>query len=401
MSSYILTIDLGGTKCCLSLWQSSCAAVPQKVSSHTVPTDFADEQGLLAKIQSFLLYISSKQAPSQPVKPEACTLAMAGRIAPGAAELSLTNNPCQIHTGRLREGLNCPLAVLNDLEALAHALPALSEAPNPQEPDKPAQLRQIYPQKAANFARFTPPFLHNSMHNAPGFSAPAIAAAVGTGLGVAARLPGGRVVPTEAGHCAFAPENPDQLRLWRALREHQSSLPTNALNQPEPASGPFPYPFNEQILSGMGLCNILYTILPSAPKPLLQNPALISLCAQGCTNLHSICTASAPYNPDYNIDYNSEELQTACREAFRLLSSCLGACMSNLALTFLAGGGVYLGGGVLTKNPTLFDEQAFIEAFLKPGAFRQTLSQIPVWLIQDPDALSLGAALFADHNILG
>lgn len=399
--SYILTIDLGGTKCSLSLWQSSCAAVPQKISRHTVPTDFADEQGLLAKIQSFLLYISSKQAPSQPIKPEACTLAMAGQIAPGAEVLALTNNPCQIRPASLREGLNCPLAVLNDLEALAHALPLLSEAPNPQEPDKPAQLRQIYPQKAANFAHFTTPFLHNSMHNPPLLSAPAIAAAVGTGLGVAARLPGGRVVPTEAGHCAFAPENPDQLRLWQALQEQQPSLPSNTLNQPEPASGPAPYPFNEQILSGIGLCNILYTIFPSAPKPLLQNPALISLCANGCTNLHSICTDSAPYNLDYTPACSPAELQAACREAFRLFSSCLGSCLSNLALTFLAGGGIFLGGGVLTKNPSLFDEQAFIEAFLKPGAFRQTLSQIPVWLIQDPDALSLGAALFADHNILG
>lgn len=363
--SNILSIDLGGSKCSLTLWQSCCSSLPQKLRQRTLPTNFADEQGLLAAVHAFL----------EDDTIEGCTLAMAGPADQAAEWLSLTNNPCRIRPAALRAGLGCPLAVVNDLEALAHALPALA----------PAQMRQIAPGSPKN----------------PGFAAPALAAAVGTGLGVAARLPGGRVVPTEAGHCAFAPQTQPQLALWQGMRQNWAALPANQNPDQGHLSQNFPVPYNEQILSGAGLCNILYVLQPTAPTAMLQNPALITDCALAAHSRHAQATGS-PTNSAKGPDKEPDEtLQAAAQEVFRLFSSCLGSALRDLALVFLCSGGVYLGGGVLDKIGPLFDPAEFCAAFLAPGPHQSILAQIPVWQICEPDALSLGAAIYTERNLLG
>lgn len=329
--SKILTIDCGGSKTAITVWQSSCAALPQAVAEATIPTDFADEQGLLPHLQQ----LCAGQAV------EAVVLAVAGPTNGGGdGRLALTNNSCRLDLAALRRGLPQieRWAVLNDLESFAHALPAAVAA---------GALEVVNPGAA----------------DGPGLNGMCLAAAAGTGLGVAARLPGGRIVSTEAGHCSWAPEGPAQTELWQRLRSFIER------------------PCYEDLLSGRGLVNILRAVYPASARRMMQ-PAEVTACALG--------RQEAP-----------EELAAACRQTFQIFSEAAGGIFSNLALCYLSSGGVYIGGGVIAKIGALFDHTAFRRGFAKACPFQAQLKQLPVYLIRQENTPSLGAACYAENHLLG
>lgn len=311
----ILTLDIGGSKTQLALWQADCAG-PQMLRSEIFPTDYADEQALLPKLRQILIGRADVAAAA---------IAFAG---PGSADglLRLTNNPCVIDTVKLGAALpeGCRLTVLNDLAALAWAIGYLP----------PTSLCAL-----------------NSPAASGANGGVRIAAACGTGFGVAFRLPGGRVLPSEAGHCRFAPANAAQAELCAKLGGSVT---------------------NEDLLSGPGLARIYAALAPAAPAA--DAAAVNALAAAG---------------------------DAAAMNAVRLFSGCLGAALGGLALTTLAGGGVYLAGGVCQKLLPRLDAAALLESFVVPGPFAAALAQIPVWIVTDPAATSLGAAVYADQTLLG
>ncbi len=316
----ILTLDIGGSKTELALWQSDCR-VPRLINSVTIPTDYPDESGLFAPLEALC-------GGRQDI--EAAVLAVAGPITTDDGYLHLTNNPCRIDPARLRDRLpdECRLSALNDLEALAHSLDALT--PDQMKPLKPGGQHPYSPR---------------------------LAAAIGTGFGMSALLPGRRVVPTEAGHTAFAPESAAQRELCQKL------------------GGELPCPSVEHLLSGTGLERIFNTLFP-LPQP-LDAAEIVSLAAD----------VEAP-------------LSVPARQAIELFSEISGSALANLTLVFLAAGGVFLGGGVIAKTANIFDKEAFARGFCKAGPFREMLEDTPVYLITDPSAASLGAAIYAEQRLL-
>ncbi len=335
--SKILTIDCGGSKCALTIWQSSCAALPQELATLTVPTDFADEQGLLPHLQQLC----------QGHQIEAAALAVAG-VTNGEGRVQLTNNSCCLDLANLSLGLReiKHWTMLNDLAAFAHALPALHKMP-------PEQIELINTEASAEY----------------GLQGVCMAAAVGTGLGVAVRMGSGRVLSTEAGHCSFAPESPAQVKLWQNMRRFIER------------------PCNEDLLSGRGLVNILRACFIDGQAELANitaelSPADVSAIARGEKS-------AAP------------ELTAACRQTFQLFSEAAGQALSNLALCYFSSGGIYIGGGVIAKIGELFDRAVFYQSFLKDCPFQKQLAQIPIYLIKAENTVSLGAACFVENYLLG
>ena len=86
----------------------------------------------------------------------------------------------------------------------------------------------------------------------------------------------------------------------------------------------------------------------------------------------------------------------ACAEAVRIFCSLYGAEAGNLALQYLATGGVYLGGGIAPAILPALRRGEFQSAFLDKGRMRNVLSRIPVAVILDPAAPLLGAAMYAE-----
>jgi glucokinase len=79
----------------------------------------------------------------------------------------------------------------------------------------------------------------------------------------------------------------------------------------------------------------------------------------------------------------------------RIFCSLYGAEAGNLALQYLATGGVYLGGGIAPAILPALQRGEFLSAFLDKGRMRNLLSRVPVMVILDPAAPLLGAASFA------
>jgi glucokinase len=79
----------------------------------------------------------------------------------------------------------------------------------------------------------------------------------------------------------------------------------------------------------------------------------------------------------------------------RLFCSLYGAVAGNLALQYLATGGVWLGGGIAPAILPALREGGFLASFLDKGRLAELLSRVKVSVILDPTAPLLGAAHFA------
>jgi glucokinase len=84
-----------------------------------------------------------------------------------------------------------------------------------------------------------------------------------------------------------------------------------------------------------------------------------------------------------------------CVNAVDLCISCFGAEAGNLALTILATGGVFIGGGIAPKIIKKLKEPTFMDAFVQKGRLRSLLQSIPVRVILNDKAALFGAARYA------
>lgn len=168
---------------------------------------------------------------------------------------------------------------------------------------------------------------------------PTLVVGPGTGLGAAAHLPGpdgGHVLATEAGQMDFAP---------CSIRERE------VLAQLAPDGGYVPF---EHLVSGPGLL-AFYTSLCAlrGMAPALATPEAITTAAIAHADARAV-------------------------EAVDMFCAALGSFTGNLAMTFMATGGVYLAGGFLSSIFPLLKRSAFEERFLHGRSARTLLSQVSV-----------------------
>jgi glucokinase len=176
-------------------------------------------------------------------------------------------------------------------------------------------------------------------------TAPIAILGAGTGLGEAiVTVYDGRfhVIPTEGGHCDFAPQDEEQARLFIHLHQKLGHVSW------------------ERLLSGEGIVSI-YSFLGGSP----MDPA-------------EIAERAAAGDP-------------RAAHTFEIFVDLYGAEAGNMALRILARGGVFLAGGIAAKNIPWFTDGRFVEAFLRKGRFRPLLETIPVDLIVNEQVGLLGA----------
>ena len=87
--------------------------------------------------------------------------------------------------------------------------------------------------------------------------------------------------------------------------------------------------------------------------------------------------------------------EPGCVEALNMFVSIFGAVAGNLALTGMATGGVFLGGGIPPKILSKLQDDIFMEAFTNKGRFKGFLEEIPVKVILNDKAALIGAAYCA------
>ena len=184
----------------------------------------------------------------------------------------------------------------------------------------------------------------------PDATAPRLIIGAGTGLGVAGLIPsdaGFRVIPGEGGHLGFSPQSEEQAALWRWLRDRNGRVTT------------------EDVVSGPGLARI-----------------------------HSFL-GGPPITPEAIGQAARRDTQGLAARALALWLSCYGAFAGDLALHWLARGGVFLAGGIAARLLPQVDASPLIEAFLDKREHAGLAAEMPLSLVTDPDIGLLGALALA------
>ncbi len=191
----------------------------------------------------------------------------------------------------------------------------------------------------------------------------------GTGLGQAGIYhENGELRPfaTEGGHADFAPRNELEMELLRYL-----------LTKFERVSV-------ERVVSGMGLPNI-YEFLRDVKGA--EEPRWLAEEIRENGDLGAVVS---------NCGLSGKS--AICEQTLEMFVSLYGAETGNLALQFLATGGVYLGGGIAPKILPILKEEIFLKAFTAKGRMSELLEKIPVRVILNDKAALIGAAHYAFYK---
>ncbi len=253
--------------------------------------------------------------------------------------LKLTNLPWTLDTRDLQKSLGIEhIFLINDLEANGYGIPELA------------------PEKI-----FT---LHEGDTTAVGHRG---LISAGTGLGECLLIWDGkahRPIPSEGGHCDFAPRTDQEIALLHYLRR--------TLN------GRVSF---ERVVSGLGIKNV-YAFLRDDQH--MEEPDWLR-------------DRLAHEDPNAVLGTIAEDGSSPiAQEAMRLFSAAYGAEAGNLALKVLATGGLYLGGGIAPKILKTLQAGPFLQAFLDKGRLSPLLEATPVRVILDDTCALLGAAAFAE-----
>lgn len=191
----------------------------------------------------------------------------------------------------------------------------------------------------------------------------------GTGLGEAGLYWDGtqhHVFAAEGGHADFAPANELQVELWSYLHKKFSG-----------------HVSWERVLSGPGQYNI-YCFLRDTGKG-VEEPWLSEEMKGG--------------DPSAVVSRNGLSGKSPiCEHAVSLFVEIYGAAAGNLALKFLATGGVFIGGGIAPKILPKLKEPRFIESFCDKGRLRSLLQEIPIRVVLNDKTALLGAAHVAMNH---
>lgn len=322
----LLAGDIGGTKTLLGLFERDRERPRPLVIREYATLDF-DSLDELTQV-----FLDDTRAPAL----TAVCLGAAGPVTGLVARL--TNVPWLADATMLAERLGeCPVRLLNDLEAMAYSVSVL-------EPDEVAVLQDGVA--------------------APGGNAAIIAA--GTGLGEALlHNVDGQFIPSasEGGHADFAARTPREL----ALVEHLTGI-YGRVDHDRVISGPGLvniFGFTHGVTDTSRACRVVGSGVDAA-----ELPAAISACA---------------------IAGRCEQ----CVEALEIFVEAYGAEAGNLALRSMATAGVYLGGGIAPKVLTALEEGPFLDAFCAKAPLTDLLRTVPVSVILNPAAGLLGAAVKA------
>jgi glucokinase len=167
---------------------------------------------------------------------------------------------------------------------------------------------------------------------------------------------------SEGGHSDFAPTDERQVHLLEYMFKK------------------FDHVSFEHECSGIGIPN-LYGYLRDIEK-MPETPEVAAL----------IASAGDPSFVIINQAVDPTNRSQLCTATIELFVSILASEASNLAVKFLATGGVYMAGGVALHTLSMIQGPAFMERFKRKGRFADLMARIPIHVVVTPAGLAGAAA---------
>jgi glucokinase len=327
----ILAGDVGGTKVHLALYNFAGGRLTG-VRQHKFPA------GDYATLDDVVKAFIAQSAGGKEQIVAAC-FGCPGPVRDG--RLKLTNLPWTLDARELSRSLGIEhIFLINDLEANGYGIPELA-------PESVVTLQQGDPSSVG----------HRGLVSA------------GTGLGEALLIWDSKTqrhvpLPSEGGHCDYAPRNDREIALLNYLRRTLKGRVSF-----------------ERVVSGIGMKNV-YAFLRDDQK--MDEPAWLR---ERMTN----------EDPNAVIGTCGEDGSSEiCFETLQIFVSAFGAEAGNVALKVLAMGGIFLGGGIAPKILKTMQNGEFTKAFLDKGRLSPLLQAVPVRIILDETCALLGAAAYAE-----
>jgi glucokinase len=330
----ILAGDVGGTKVHLALYGFEHGTL-KPIRDRKFP---AAGRASLDEIVEEFLAEEHETGPTDRDGIMAACFGCPGPVRDG--RLKLTNLPWTLDVRELAGSLRIQhIFLINDLEANGYGIPELS-------------VDSIFT-------------LHKADASAVGHRG---LVSAGTGLGEALLIWDGKhrhlPIPSEGGHCDFAPRTDQEIALLQYLRRTLDGRVSF-----------------ERVVSGLGIKNI-YAFLRDDQK--MEEPDWLR-------------DRLATEDPNSVIGRCAEDGSSPiCFETMQIFAAAFGAEAGNVALKVLSAGGIYLGGGIAPKILKILQSGAFTEAFLDKGRMRPLLEAMPVRVILDDTCALLGAAAYAE-----
>jgi glucokinase len=178
----------------------------------------------------------------------------------------------------------------------------------------------------------------------------------GTGLGVAGLIHARHAwipVPGEGGHIDVGPRTDRELEIFPHLEALEGRISA------------------EQLLCGRGLVNIYRAIVATRGGDVnFTQPSEVSIAG---------------------LDGSDAD----AAEAVDLFAVLLGRVAGDMALVFMARGGVYLAGGISQRILAALQRPAFRAAFNDKAPHSELMASIPIYVVTHPTAALVGLAAFA------
>ena len=318
----ILAADIGGTKTVLGIYSHEEGPHTPLAEARFPSQGYASLENIVTEFLTGKDFCLTR-----------ASIGVAGPVVGGCAQV--TNLSWFVDATSLSQVLNgAPVYLLNDLSAVAHAIPFL------QADD----LETINPGEAV-----------------PGGAKAVIAP--GTGLGEGFLVWDGtryQAAPSEGGHADFAHNTPLQDELLRYLRQRYGHVSC------------------ERVCSGMGLPDLNAFFKDSGR---LSEPEWLQKQLSEVQDQTPVIARSAV-----------EEGVEISKATMDLFVAILGSEAGNMALKVLATGGVYLAGGIPPRILPQLKTGIFMTAFTHKGRFTEFLVNIPVYVILNPKVGLMGAA---------
>lgn len=270
-------------------------------------------------------------------KVQAACFGVAGPVREGVCRT--TNIPWIIDARELSQNLGIKaVKLLNDLEANAYGLKKLKK-------------EELF-------------LLHTGQIHQQGNQA---LIAAGTGLGEAGLYWDGKEhypFACEGGHADFAPRDERECELFLFLKKK------------------FGHVSYERVVSGPGLL-LLYQFLIETKREKSSAEVKKEMERNDPSQVVS--------------EWGRTNRDPACSQALDWFLSFYGAETGNMALKFLALGGVFVGGGIAPHLIERMKTGSFLSAFFDKGRFKSLLESVSIWVVLNDDAALLGAAYFGER----